>query len=211
MGFTVVTPAPQPHDLLRLSSVDLTPPDAPGWVSAALLATPWAVVRRAESTAGVIPVGVRGRRRADRYALTVTAGDIVDTVSPEVLTRRETRPGHRIPAMRTLDTVRSALDRTDLPWGPTGSVGFELATGVSTATDESDLDLLVRVPRLMPNVLAQLTELHGLFMAQTARVDCQVETRWGAVALAELVAEKPEILIRTGTGARLIPRLVAVS
>jgi phosphoribosyl-dephospho-CoA transferase len=200
--------APRPHDLLRLTGADVAPPDAPGWVGVALRTTPWVVVRRAESTEGLIAVGVRGRHRADRYAMTVDAGDVIETRSPEALTRSPAASG--VPAMQTLNGVRAALDRTGLSWGPTGSVGFELATGVPTATGESDLDLLVRVARPVPDVLADLTDLSRLFIGQPARIDCQIETLWGAVALTELVADQPEILIRTAAGPRLVSRAVAV-
>ncbi len=142
--------------------------------------------------------------------MTVGADNVVNTVSPEDLARCEVTAGHRVPALRTLDEVRVALDRTGLMWGPTGSVGFELATGVSTATDASDLDLLMRLPHVGPDVLAQLTHLHRLFMEQPAHIDCQIETVWGAAALAELIADQPEILMRTGTGPRLVSRAVTV-
>ena len=39
--------------------------------------------------------------------------------------------------------------------GPTGSVGFELATGVAAASTASDLDVVVRVPEPWP------LEMHG--------------------------------------------------
>lgn len=203
--------SPRPHDLLRLTNADMTPPDAPEWVRHALKATPWAVVRRAAPVTTLIPVGIRGSHRSDRYAMTVATADIAELVPPEQLAERDVPACHRAPAMRALDGLRDTLDRTGLPWGPTGSVGFELATGAVTATEESDLDLLVRVPRLGPEVLAQLTALHQLFMEQAARIDCQVETDWGAAALVELMAGRPEILMRTHTGAQLVPRVVAIS
>lgn len=200
-----MTAPPRPHDLLRLSRVDGA---APQWVQAALSATPWVVVRRAEAPAGMIAVGVRGGRRAERYAMTVAAEDATETVPPEELAWRASR---RVPAMRALDGIRAAVDRTGLRWGPTGSVGFELATGVPTATEESDLDLVVRVGRLTAEVLCTLSAMEQVFTTQAARIDCQIDTDCGAVALAELLADQPEILMRTATGPQLISRAVAVS
>jgi phosphoribosyl-dephospho-CoA transferase len=86
-----------------------------------------------------------------------------------------------------------------------------LATGVPTATEESDLDLLVRVPRLTPEMLAQLAELDRLIAGQPARIDCQVETDCGAFSLAELIGSEPEILMRAPTGPKLVSRAVAMS
>jgi phosphoribosyl-dephospho-CoA transferase len=102
------------------------------------------------------------------------------------------------------------VDDTGLRWGPTGSVGFELATGIPTATTESDLDLLIRVPRGSAVVLARLAALHRAFGSLAARVDCQVETSAGAVALAELVGGPSDVMVRTAEGPRLVPRAVAV-
>ena len=198
---------PRPHDLIRLTYGYMAPPAAPEWVRQALGTTPCVVVRRAESTPAHIAVGVRGDRRADRYAMTLTAEDIAEVVAPEDL-RSATSRG--IPAMRTLAGVRTALDRTSLRWGPTGSLGFELATGVPIATDDSDLDLLMRVPLLTPGILACLADLDKLFGQQPARIDCQIETCWGAVALADLLGRQPEILTRTQTGPRLLSRAVAL-
>ena len=113
--------------------------------------------------------------------------------------------------MRTLRTVRPALDGAGLSWGPTGSVGFELATAVPTATPESDLDLLLRTSRLTPDVLNRLTALHQRFVGLMARMDCQVETPLGAAALADVVGGQIEIMLRTVKGPRLVWRAVAVS
>ena len=113
--------------------------------------------------------------------------------------------------MRTLHAVRPLLDDTGLRWGPTGSVGFELATGVPTATTESDLDLLVLLPDGSPGAMTLLIALHRELRSLAARVDCQIETPCGAVALAELVSGQSDIMVRTAAGPRLVPRAVALS
>lgn len=95
--------------------------------------------------------------------------------------------------------------------GPTGSVGFELATELPTATPVSDLDLLVRIPRGSSGVLTLLAALHREFRSLAVRVDCQIETLSGAVALAELVGGQSDVMVRTDAGPRLVPRAVAVS
>lgn len=113
-------------------------------------------------------------------------------------------PGARdVPALTTLWSLRAGLDRSGLVWGPTGSVGFELATGTATVTSSSDLDLVLRAwqPRA---VWDQLVAVASLLTAAPTRVDCQVETRWGAVALAELVGGSTDVLLRTPQGPRLV-------
>jgi phosphoribosyl-dephospho-CoA transferase len=203
-----VMTAPQPHDLLRLhpAAGGLLPLDAPAWVRDVLQTTAWVVVRRDEALDGLIPVGVRGINRSQRYPWWVAPEWVRHNVTPEALRIVEPRARRHLPAMRTLAAVRAALRDMAIDWGPTGSVGFELATGVPTATPESDLDLVVRAPADP----AQLAVVHHRLLGLDARVDCQVETRSGAIALAELVSGCDEILARTTTGPRLIPHAAAM-
>lgn len=184
--------APRPHDLLRLRRAE-PPVDAPAWVPDALRVTPWVVVRRAVADDGLVGVGVRGRERWQRYAWTAPVDAVVETVTPEMLAHAT--PTRDLPVFRALRSVRPILD--GVCWGPTGSVGFELATRTRAATATSDLDIVVRQP--IPNLYELLTTLD-------VRVDCQVETQWGAVALAELASGADDVLVRTPTGPILHPR-----
>ena len=143
--------------------------------------------------------------------MTVAPDDVLETLTPEDLSHVDPPADRNVAAMRTLRTVRPALDGAGLSWGPTGSVGFELATAVPTATPESDLDLLLRTSRLTPDVLNRLTALHQRFVGLMARMDCQVETPLGAAALADVVGGQIEIMLRTVKGPRLVSRAVAVS
>jgi phosphoribosyl-dephospho-CoA transferase len=202
--------SPRPHDLLRLAGRRV-PPDAPQWVSRALVVTPWVVVRRAAAPTGRIAVGVRGTSRSQRYATAADPDDVCEVVAPEDLANVLPRAGRELAAMCTLDAVQPVLDDTGLPWGPTGSVGFELATGIPTATTESDLDLIVRIPGGSSGALPLLAALHREFCSLAVRVDCQVETHSGAFALAELVGGQSDVMMRTAAGPRLVPRAAAVS
>jgi phosphoribosyl-dephospho-CoA transferase len=199
---------PGPHDLLRLSGARVLPPDAPPWARRALGVTPWVVVRRSSAPMGLVAVGVRGTSRSERHATTVDPDDVREVVKPEDLAHALPHPDREFGALRGLHTVRGVLDDTGLPWGPTGSVGFELATGIPTATTESDLDLLVRVSG---GSVPDLAALHREFRALAVRVDCQIETPSGAVSLAELAGGQSDVMVRTAAGPRLIPRSVAVS
>lgn len=203
--------SPRPHDLLRLPGPQVLPPDAPTWASHALSVTPWVVVRRAAAPMGRIAVGVRGTSRSQRYATAVDADDVCELVAPEDLAHVLPRGRRELASMCALDTMRPVLDKSGLAWGPTGSVGFELATAVPTATPESDLDLLVRLAFGSSGTLGRLAALHSELGFLAVRVDCQVETPFGAVALAELVCEPFDVMVRTAAGPRLVPRAVAVS
>lgn len=194
----------RPHDLLRISGPAALPEEAPQWVAHALDSTPWVVVRRARAPDGMIAVGVRGRGRSQRHGAYVAAADVREVVAPEKLTH-VSAPGRDIPALAALSSLRPFLDHTGLRWGPTGSVGFELATGRATAGPDSDLDLVVRADGV-GETRAGLVVLDDAFRSSAVRVDCQIETPCGAVALAELVGDGREVMVRTSDGPRLAVR-----
>ena len=194
---------PRPHDLLRLAQpLDAVPEDAPAWVATALRAAPWVVVRRAAASEGQVAVGVRGTARAERFAMQIPETAVTEVLSPEALAMRAATMRPALPVARALRAAAALLGEAGLPWGPTGSVGFELASGLRTVTASSDLDLLLRPTRLPAR--ATLKRLHVALRRLPARVDCQIETDDGAIALDELLSGAPEVLVRTPTGPRLI-------
>ena len=138
------------------------------------------VVRRGHVRDGMMPVGVRGLTRSQRFAAFVAVAEIADRLSPEDLTvsGRVIQPKRKdaVPALSALDRVAVLLLRRGYHWGPGGSVGFEIATGVATATASSDLDLILRQDhRLEPN---KATDLLATLVkaAAPARIDVMLET-----------------------------------
>jgi phosphoribosyl-dephospho-CoA transferase len=195
------------HDLLRVARI--APAEGePDWVRGALARAPWAVVRRTPAAAGFIAVGVRGNTRAHRYGTWLDTEDIELSRSPEDLLDIEPSQERRaLPVFSALAWLReTASAMRHHPWGPTGSAGFELATGIPTITESSDLDLLVRLPYrinrdevdALAHTLAQAASRFG------TRIDAQVETPSGGVALAELAANKPHVLVRASSGAQFV-------
>ncbi len=196
------------HDLVRLREPSALRPIAPmpAWVEPALRRAPWVVVRRQRARDGLIPVGVRGGTRAERYAAWVAAGAISERRSPEDLAGSGFGiDGERhgaSPARAALLRVAPILVGRGQPWGPGGSVGFELATGVVTATATSDLDLILRQARRLERGEAGELLIALLRAAAPTRIDVLLETPQGGVSLAELVATS-ELLLRTTDGVRL--------
>jgi len=113
----------------------------------------------------------------------------------------------QLPAYHALALVRPIVDSFGLPWGPTGSVGFELASGAGVVSPDSDLDLIVRTPAFDPTAIICLRDLHARIRELDARIDCLIETPSGAVALSELAGEQDELMLRAASGPRLICRL----
>jgi len=193
----------RPHDLLRLSQpLELIPRGAPHWVAAALRAARWVVVRRATALPGRVAVGVRGKARGQRFAMEIPDTTVTELLTPEDLAVRVAYLKPALPAIRALRAASVLLDEAALPWGPTGSVGFELATGMRTVTASSDLDLVLRPDQLPTR--PRLIRLHVALRQLPAHVDCQIETPDGALVLGELVSCASEVLLRTPTGPRLI-------
>jgi phosphoribosyl-dephospho-CoA transferase len=195
------------HDLLRVTRLDRAD-NEPDWVREALSRAPWAVVRRAEAAAGFVAVGIRGATRAQRFGTWLHNQDIEPIHSPEDLL--EILPsGDRLalPAFAALAVLRASSSALDgYAWGPTGSAGFELATGVPTISSSSDLDLLIRMPeRPAPAAIRALADTlaHAADLAGT-RIDAQLETPAGGVALIELAAGKPLVLARASDSPRLV-------
>ncbi len=195
----------RPHDLLRLNrGIEALPEDAPAWARDALARTPWVVVRRSAFRTGYAAVGVRGVSRAQRYATSVPCQMIAQIVTPEDLVAVTVNVDHTNRALQALRTVRPHLDSSGMLWGPTGSVGFELATGAPTTQPSSDLDILLRIDRLTGSVVQRLSTLHAMLSAAPARVDCQIESPAGAFALAELIRADSHVLVKAVSGIRLV-------
>ncbi|WP_250478451.1 MULTISPECIES: malonate decarboxylase holo-ACP synthase [unclassified Caballeronia] len=199
----------RPHDLLWIATPqDIRPiSDVPAWASPEWLSVAPVVVRReAVAEHGLVPVGIRGRTRGERFAAFVARERIVRRVTPEALARGRGWRAHvalaNLPCIRALDRIAPELDRLALTWGVAGSVGFALASGVSTLREDSDLDLLVRAERPLPREEARA--LLSLLRAAPARIDMQVDNGHGGFALAEWAGRADRVLLKTGRGPVLV-------
>ena len=176
---------------------------SPAWLADALRVAPYVVVRRDTVPAGTIPVGARGSLRAQRHAFVIRQSDVIACICPEALANRTPAPPRfALPAFAALARVRDELSRFGLPWGPTGSVGFELATGRPSVTPTSDLDLLIRcaAPLGRDAAVAIHRALNMAAEAAHVRVDAQIDTPRGGFALSEYASGKPRVLLRTNSG-----------
>jgi phosphoribosyl-dephospho-CoA transferase len=206
-----MTPEFKTHTLVRITgAASLIGLDAQcaSAAAAALQAAPWVVVRRAEAHPGLIPVGVRGASRSQRFAAWLESRDTLVCVSPLMLVQRcSWRIAPRrdvLPALAVLDTVESIMGAHGLAgaWGPTGSIGFELATGQAAARSESDLDIAVWLAQPLP--IAAACSLEAQLARLPVRIDALLETPRGAVALAEFARSPGRCVLRTARGALLV-------
>ncbi len=204
----------QVHDLLRIASSAHLRGDSlkPDWVDPALKVAPWVVVRRIAAEGEFIPVGVRGSVRAQRWAAWVAENDVVEQLEPEALPARlaglSPERHAATPALAAAAALDAAWRNGDAPpiWGPTGSVGFELASARPTASAASDLDVMIRCPDPVSVVEARawLTAVSKAAAPLGARADVLLETPQGAVALLDYARAAPPVVLRTRTGPRLL-------
>lgn len=191
---------PRPHDLLWGMRPEQLPADAPAWAVAVLAAGQPVVVRRARVAAGLVAVGLRGATRDQRLAALMPVEEIGHRLAPEDLLARQA--SEDLPVFRVLAELRPLLDALGYVWGVTGSAGFQLATGLPTAHPDSDLDLLLRTEHPLPR--SEARPLLQLLERRACRVDLQLETPLGGVALREWAGGAARVLVKTAEGPRLM-------
>jgi phosphoribosyl-dephospho-CoA transferase len=122
---------------------------------------------------------------------------------PELLKR--SAPAFRaesVPAFGSLSLLKDRWAGFDCPWGPGGSVGFELATGSHAAKPESDLDIVIYADE--PITADEAKSLCALASGLQSPVDIRVETRTCGFSLKEYASQGPApILLRTPYGVEL--------
>lgn len=203
----------QPHDLIWLHdpAALLAAGGLPDWADADWLAQAPVVVRRDRDTApGVsrhhaarIPVGIRGRQRAQRHATWIDAAQCATVVSPFDIAREGYWRLHprrdEIPALHALDRIAAQLRTLPSAWGITGAVGFTLASGIDVLHAGSDIDLLMLAPEPLPP--ASTAILRALVACDDpVRLDIQIATPSGAFALREWLRTGGRVLLKTDTG-----------
>ena len=200
---------PTVHSLLRLSSADALEweSERPDWASESLPRTPLVVMRRRPPRPEAFPVGIRGAARSQRAAAWIPVGAVQECITPQMLVAqhawRQRRDFAIMPAVAALEDVAAIFDGHGLAgrWGPGGSVGFELASGVASTTPTSDLDIVLVAAASMAR--ADAARLHRELSALTVKIDVLLETPNGAVALAEYAKSVDAILVRSPQGPRL--------
>jgi phosphoribosyl-dephospho-CoA transferase len=196
-----------PHDLLRLQYardiISYSP--QPDWVIPSLERVPFVVIRRVPLMKDMVPVGIRGEERNQRFAAFLPYDKIIERITPEQLVAkkrwRNNERIHLIKAMGSLPKVDRLFSKYGMAWGPTGSVGFELASGVPAAKTTSDLDIVARVPDFLP--IETANQICDELRTIPVRVDVQLEVPNGVISLLEYGRGTDPILLRTKNGPRL--------
>jgi phosphoribosyl-dephospho-CoA transferase len=191
------------HDLLEIDANGFIAAQtaAPRWVEENLRKSPFVVVRRGLATQQEIPVGVRGAQRNQRWATFCDTKIVTSILTPPQLLRCTVAISRSdlMPAFRAFTILKDRWMDFNLPWGPGGSVGFELATGRYVVKPESDLDLVLYAERRM--TAEEAKSLCDRATNLPAVVDIRVETPACGFSLIEYAqTESSSILLRTPSG-----------
>jgi len=170
---------------------------APPWVEASLTRAPFAVVRR-ERRVGVICVGIRGATRSERFAADLDAREIERRITPEELAERSPARAH--PVLSALAQAGAIARAYKIGWGPAGAAAFELATGLPVLSEESDLDLVLRLHPADERVPV----LARAFTTLCARVDAELDFDDGCGTALNEAAAPGRLLVKTALGPRLV-------
>ncbi|MDO5102140.1 MAG: malonate decarboxylase holo-ACP synthase [Lautropia sp.] len=193
----------RPHDLLWLDSLPQPVSGVlPEWFD---LSWPVVVRRDASGFSHQVPIGVRGLQRQQRCAGWILSSQVCRVCTPEQLAEPcywESYAACRLPAIGALWQVAPVLNELEVAWGPVGSVGFTLASGVLACRVSSDLDLLIRAPMPLPK--AVLNELAVLLKHAACGLDIQVDTSKGGFSLTEWLLGRGQVLLKTAYGPRLV-------
>jgi len=198
----------KPHDLLKIKTSDFQEnTDLPPWADASLKQAPYVVVRRCIHPQGLIGVGIRGVQRGERFALFLPESAVLNVIKPFYLKEEKNWKNHNktdnfLP-INSLKLITPVLNSIGLDWGPTGSSGFQLATGIISLNTNSDLDILIKVDEPLHQKFATelLTSLEHI---SPSRIDIQLDTPSGGVALKEYITSDT-VMVKTENGPLLLP------
>ncbi|WP_406788684.1 malonate decarboxylase holo-ACP synthase [Clostridium neuense] len=202
-----------PHDLIKIKNYENLNIHFSNysWALEALKNSPFVVVRRAPILDKLIPIGIRGNLRSQRLAAFLPFSDIDCIFSPTYIVEKKLwlQNFHikNTNIYSAIEALYKIFEEYNLKWGICGSAGFELITKIPTVTENSDLDIMIKIEtadKLFSAASAK--ELCKKLFDIKVKIDIQIETPKGAVALTEYASETNPILIRTINGPKLIYR-----
>lgn len=191
---------PQAHDLLFVSEIQYIHQPFIGFSEQELHSRP-VVVRRDILPSNLIPIGVRGKTRTERFAAGVLKQHLLQITTPEeiVKERKWLNSNHQEldKHWQTLEKIDYFMRQNQIEWGLLGSLGFELVSHIPTGNGSSDIDLRICYKTKPPDEL--LTQIHYALSQLPIAVDIQIETPIGGFALHEWILKK-SAMMKTNRG-----------
>lgn len=191
------------HDIVEFECIEklYDSTSFPTWVVKSPEAANYGVVRRMATSKGNVPIGLRGKTREQRVGTFIQQQEILRVITPETLTNRIDEQEQQI-YYSSLRNIREEFLKLNLSWGPTGSVGFEIATSHKVTSTNSDIDISIYINEINPHLLVEVNQ----FIDQLEfRIDAQVEIpQLGAFLLNDYVKHSESgFIVRTPFGPQL--------
>ncbi len=191
------------HDIIKFPNLDKLKrfSSIPEWVFTLSSASNYGVVRRMPISNKLIPIGLRGEGREQRFGTYIHEDDIVEVITPISLVDYIDGFNDRI-YYRALKSIRDEFEKLHLLWGLTGSVGFEIATNINVTTIKSDIDISIYVEAIDEKLLTQVGEFLNRL---DKKIDVQVEIPTVGAFLLNDYLKNQEIgfIVRTPFGPQL--------
>ncbi|MDF7668127.1 malonate decarboxylase holo-ACP synthase [Lactobacillus sp. ESL0703] len=195
-----------PHTLIKIANLDaLVPQELPLWAQKMLAQAPYVIVRRGEQGAQ-IPVGIRGFNRSQRFAAFLPSGQWQKLISPQqalMYLPSLAKERAELAAFIKLRKIMPLLN--GYHWGISGSLQFELVTGIPVVNAASDIDIILSdLPRMSRS---EASDLIGQLQAVCPAVhtDIQVVNGQNGFSLEEFAQQRADtILLKTMTGPKLV-------
>lgn len=197
-----------PHDLLTFNhknDFESTKNPLPNWAKDFLRQAKIVVVRRGKIKEDKIPVGLRGQQKSQRLAGFLSKTAIVKQYHPDYFIRhgswqKLTQERQSLLAFKALKKIIPLMK--NFKWGISGSLAYEMATGIKMVHENSDLDIIAwKVNKISVNKAKEL--LHSLNQFQV-HADVQIVNGQRGFALEEYAMNRDaEILVKTEKGPML--------
>lgn len=191
------------HDIVEFESIESLEKTIrfPEWIKSVPASQNFGVVRRMPIMNHIVPIGLRGETREQRFGTFIHASKILQVITPESLVDCIDEFKERI-YFSAFKRIKEEFAKLQLRWGPTGSVGFELATSITVTTSSSDIDICIYLEQIDKELL---TEVNTFLETLDKRIDVQVEiSSIGAFLLKDfLMHENIGFLLRTPFGPQL--------
>lgn len=198
-----------PHDLLTFKNnndVLIEKNPLPQWAKDSLAKAKIAVVRRGVITNNLIPVGLRGKLRNERLAGYLKKNKIINYYHPDYFIKHESwnklsESRQSLIAFQALIKIVPLLK--DYQWGISGSLAYEMATGVDMVKENSnhisDLDLIM--PDLPKMNRKEAKEFLASLNEYGTHADVQVVHEQNGFSLEEYALNNGQrVLVKTATG-----------
>ncbi|HWK23619.1 MAG TPA: malonate decarboxylase holo-ACP synthase [Ureibacillus sp.] len=191
------------HDIVQFETIQQleNPLSLPDWVNTAPASKNYGVVRRMPIMNKLLPIGLRGDSREKRHGAFIQEKNLIKVIPPTSLVESIGLFNDRI-YYSALYKMKNELEKHNLLWGPTGSVGFEMATSIHVTTPNSDIDICIYVEQIEEELLVTV----GKFLdSLEQRIDVQVEVpSIGAFLLSDyLKFGNTGFIVRTKFGPHL--------